>query len=73
MKTLVQYRAANGTDYELTVEHDFDVDRPIPKKIWETSEGRIVDADDGGYWDSLPEMTQHLKCEIISWGSEVGD
>lgn len=73
MTTIVFYRAANGNEYELTVEHDQDADRPIPKRIHESPEGRIVDDSDGGYWDSLPEMTKHLKCEITSWGSDVGD
>lgn len=71
MQTKTFYRATNGTDYELTIEHDDG--QYVPRYLSEGPTGTIVDLTGERTWDSIMEMTQDLEVEIISWGSDVGD
>lgn len=67
---VIFFRAASGTDYELVVRcHG----QPPPKRIEEGSDGGIYEPNGDRCWNSLPDMTQELKVEIVSWGSQLGD
>lgn len=71
MQTKCFFRAATGTDYELTIEHE--EDQYAPKFLSEDERGWIQDLSTDESWESLPQMTQDLRVEITEWGSEVGD
>lgn len=70
MQSKVFYRAASGTDYELTVLHD--EDQYVPQFISEDDSGWIQDSSTDHGWESLPAMTQDLEVEIIGCDSDVG-
>lgn len=71
MRTKVFFCAGSGTWYELEVEHDPMLE--MTTMIVECDDGTIQDIIGTGCWPSLAAMTQDLKCEIIDWGSEVGN
>ena len=71
MQSKTFFRASSGSDYELSLEHE--PDQYVPKFLSEDEKGWIQDLSTDKGWDSLAEMTQDLKVEIIDWGSDVGD
>jgi len=71
MQSKIFFRASSGTDYELIADHD--PDRYVPRYLVEDEKGRVQDLMTDRGWGSLPEMTQDLKVEIVSWGSDIGD
>lgn len=71
MQSKIFFRAASGTDYELTVLHD--PEQYVPRQISEDEEGCITDLSSDRGWSSLPEMTQDLRIEIIGCESDAGN
>lgn len=71
MRTKLFFRSSSGNDYEVTVEHD--AITHIPDLVIEDQNGSIHDTTSYSVWNSLAEMTQELKAEIVSWGSDIGD
>ncbi len=71
MRSRIFYRAQSQVDYELEVEHE--PDQYVPKFLSEDITGEIQDLSTDRNWPTLIQMTNDLKIEIISWGSEIGD
>lgn len=65
------YITSNETQYELDV--DVSEDSYCPRYIYEDVDGVIHDGSTKMTWPSLPQMTQELKIEIISWGSDLAN
>lgn len=65
------FRACTGNNYELTVDHE--EAQEVPKMITEEKDGTIWDLASDKSWAGLMDMTQDLKVEIVSWGSDRGD
>lgn len=71
MQTKCFFRAASGTDWELTIEHE--ENQYCPRFLSEDEKGWIQDLSTDEGWESLPEMTQKLKVEIVDSATDVGD
>lgn len=63
MQSKIFYSAGSGTYYYLEVLHD--PDDYVPQFISEDQEGYVADLSTDRGWNSLAEMTQDLKAEII--------
>lgn len=71
MQSKVFFLSYSGTNYELTVECN--EAQKIPTILSEAHDGLIYDLGGADSWKSLADMTQDLKIEITSWGSDIGD
>jgi hypothetical protein len=67
---IIFFRAASGVDYELLVRC---YESNPPRKIEEDWDGGIFEPDGDRCWNSLTDLTQKLKVEIIDWGSDKGN
>lgn len=71
MHSIIIYHSLE-IEYELEVDQEEGFPIPLPKMLIEQGDGTIVSSD-GMVFDSIPEMTHHYKCEIVSLESEPGN
>lgn len=72
MKRTVQYHSIE-TRYEMVLdqeEESFLVD--LPEWLTEQEDGAVLSSD-GMVFESLAEMTNHYRCEIVSVDSDPGN